>query len=96
MPRGGYRPGAGRKVGSFTKRTRQIAETSLKQGISPLEVMLNAMRAAYDDGDMKEAVVYADKAAPYCHARLSAVNQTSEIQAELVVIDEFGESILDS
>lgn len=42
--RGGKRPGAGRKKGSLTKRTREIAEKAAEEGITPLEVMLDNMR----------------------------------------------------
>lgn len=43
--RGGRRPGAGRKKGSATKRTRAIADRAAREGITPLEVMLKTMRA---------------------------------------------------
>ena len=42
--RGGKRPGAGRPAGAATRRTREIADQALAEGISPLEVMLRAMR----------------------------------------------------
>lgn len=44
MPVGGKRVGAGRKPGSLTKRTREIAEKSLATGKTPLEIMLDNMR----------------------------------------------------
>ena len=47
MPRGGKRPGAGRKPGRPNKRTiarQQLASTAASEGISPLEVMLKRMR----------------------------------------------------
>lgn len=44
MPRGGSREGAGRKQGSLTKRTREVAERALADGKVPLEVMLDNMR----------------------------------------------------
>ena len=43
--KGGARPGSGRKEGSLTKRTREIAEVAAAQGITPLEVMMSAMMA---------------------------------------------------
>jgi hypothetical protein len=46
--RGGARPGAGRKTGSLTKRTRQIAEAVATQGITPLEVMMKVMHQLYE------------------------------------------------
>lgn len=44
MARGGKREGAGRKPGSLTKRTREIAEKAAATGATPLEVMLANMR----------------------------------------------------
>jgi hypothetical protein len=49
--KGGARPGAGRKEGSLTKRTREIAEAAAAQGIAPLEVMMSTMMALYKDAD---------------------------------------------
>lgn len=49
--RGGARKGAGRKPGSATKRTREIADRAAAQGITPLEVMLRAMTALVDQAD---------------------------------------------
>jgi hypothetical protein len=43
MPRGGKRPGAGRKQGSLTVRTRKIAERAIGGKATPLEVMLENM-----------------------------------------------------
>jgi hypothetical protein len=42
-PKGGKRPGSGRKLGSATKKTREIADKAAAEGITPLEVMLQAM-----------------------------------------------------
>jgi hypothetical protein len=42
---GGRRSGAGRKRGSSTKKTREIADRAAAEGLTPLEVMLKAMRA---------------------------------------------------
>ena len=46
---GGKRPGAGRKPGSVTTKTREIANKAIAEGITPLEVMLNIMREAWAD-----------------------------------------------
>jgi len=73
---GGARPGAGRKPGSPTKRTSkttEIAEKAAGEGVLPLQVMLEAMRAHYAAGDLDRAAVFAEKAAPYQHPRKSAV-----------------------
>jgi hypothetical protein len=45
--RGGKRPGSGRKKGSATKRTREIADRAAEEGITPLEFMLNVMRVEF-------------------------------------------------
>jgi len=41
---GGKRPGAGRKPGSVTKRSQEIAAKAVAAGITPLELMLSEMR----------------------------------------------------
>ena len=78
MPRGGRREGAGRPAGSVTVRNREIIERAAAEGITPLEVMLQAMRQRWGAGDVDGAVQVAEKAAPYLHARLSAVDATSK------------------
>lgn len=81
--RGGKRSGAGRKAGSITKRTREIAAAAMAEGITPLEFMLQVMRAPSDHEDPKvqiarEAMRFeaAKAAAPYIHPRLAAVEHT--------------------
>lgn len=81
--RGGKRPGAGRKKGSLSILNRKTAEVAAEKGITPLEVELITMRALWDAAHgkpatfdlekAKEAMVVADRAAPYCHARITAV-----------------------
>ena len=44
MASGGKRVGAGRKRGSLTKRTREVAEQAMATGKTPLEVMIDNMR----------------------------------------------------
>lgn len=43
--RGGKRDGSGRKSGTANVKTREIAEKAIVEGITPLEVMLKAMRS---------------------------------------------------
>jgi hypothetical protein len=81
--RGGKRPGSGRKKGSATKRTREIADRAAEEGITPLEFMLNVMRAPSDHDDPKVVIAReslrfeaAKAAAPYMHPRLAAVEHT--------------------
>lgn len=47
--KGGPRAGAGRKEGSLTKRTREIAEVAAAKGITPLEVMMTTMMELYKE-----------------------------------------------
>lgn len=44
MARGGKRPGAGRKPGAATRRTRAVADRASATGLTPLDVMLDVMR----------------------------------------------------
>lgn len=85
--RGGKRQGAGRKPGSATKRTRAIADKAAEQGVTPLEVMLDSMKAYTDQAKkskdpamklklMAEAASVAKDAAPYMHPRLQAIEHT--------------------
>ena len=67
---------AGRPKGSPNKKTQEIAAKAIESGISPLEVMLEAMRWARDNGDLTAAAGFAKDAAPYIHPRLAAVSHT--------------------
>lgn len=72
MARGGARPGAGRKKGAITTRTREIAEAALGSGLTPLDYMLSILR----DDQKPEAMRFeaAKAAAPFVHAKLAAVD----------------------
>lgn len=76
--RGGARKGAGRKAGSVTKKTREIADRAAAEGITPLEVMLQAMREALAKGGASAAFPFARDAAPYLHPRISATEVTGK------------------
>lgn len=76
MPRGGKRPGAGRPKGSGTpkkktNKTNEIAQQAAGEGVLPLQVMLEAMRAEYAVGRLQDAAKIAAIAAPYIHPRLA-------------------------
>lgn len=73
MPLGGRRPGAGRPLGSANRRTREIADKAASGGITPLEVMLTAMRKYVEAENWDDARAAAKDAAPYMHPRLNAV-----------------------
>jgi hypothetical protein len=71
--RGGARPNAGRKPGGQNRKTRAIADKAATEGITPLEVMLEAMRAHHAANRLDEAAAIAKDAAPYMHPRLAAI-----------------------
>ena len=73
---GGSRPGAGRKKGSQSQKTRAriaLVERLGASGLSPLDVILAAMEEAVSRGDLPAAAAFAKDAAPYMHPRLQAV-----------------------
>lgn len=71
MPKGGARPGAGRKPSATTKKTREIAEAASAAGLTPLEFLLAVMR---DGSASPMARLDAAKAAAaYIHPRLAPI-----------------------
>lgn len=72
----GHPKTGGRKPGSPNRRTREVALKALAEGITPLDVMLEDMRAKYEAGHLAEAADRARDCAPYMHARL----QSSAVQ----------------
>lgn len=97
--RGGFRAAAGRKKGSATKKTREIADRASAEGITPLEYMLDVMRSEPPPGLEGNAILQAmalrfeaaKAAAPYIHPRLSSVNTTltGDLKASLQIVSEF-------
>ena len=84
--KGGRRPGAGRPVGTVNKRTREMAEKIQAEGITPLEYMLKLLR---DDGLPQDIRLdAANKAAPYVHARLAAIDVKADIAAAHHIISD--------
>ena len=88
MPRGGKREGAGRKEGSASKKTREIADKAVEEGLTPLEFMLQIMRNDQlpEDADPAQKVALtalrfeaAKAAAPYVHPKLSAVEMNANV-----------------
>lgn len=69
----------GRPPGFLNKKTRAIAEKAAAEGITPLEVMLMAMRQALDRKDMVAAEAAAKDAAPYMHPRLNATTLDANV-----------------
>lgn len=78
---GGRRPGSGRKKGVPNKRSAETAAAAAASGITPLEFMLKNMRKRAPRGatpaEKAAHIAFVQQAArdaaPYVHARLSAV-----------------------
>jgi hypothetical protein len=92
MAHGGARNGAGRKPGSTTTKTRDIADKAATEGVTPLEFMLAVMRDEF--AERNERLDMAKAAAPYIHPRLSSVEakvdanvRRSVRKIERVIID---------
>ena len=87
--RGGRRPGAGRPIGSKNQRTAEIARVAAESGITPIEVMLGAMRELWAQGTpeaKREAAEIAKDAAPYIHPRLASIDQTIKEDRPFAVV----------
>lgn len=86
--RGGARPGAGRPFGSKNQRSADVARQAVEAGITPIEVMLNAMRELWEEGTSeakREAARIAKDAAPYVHPRLASIDQTINEPQQYVI-----------
>jgi hypothetical protein len=79
-PSGGARKGAGRPKGSANVRTLEIANRAAKEGITPLEVMLEIMKEFRAEGNREMALDAATKAAPYLHSKLSSVDLKATVK----------------
>ena len=69
-PRGLPKTG-GRKKGIANKRTREIADAAIAQGLTPLEYMLAVLRDETVEPERRDEMAKA--AAPYLHPRLAAI-----------------------
>lgn len=94
--RGGSRPNAGRKKGSANRKTREIADKVAESGITPLEVMIEAMLSMRESGEIEKAASIAKDAAPYVHPRLAAIEHSGKgggdivHRVEYVIVDSAG------
>jgi hypothetical protein len=61
----------GRQKGIANKRTRDIAEAAMAQGLTPLEYMLAVLRDETVEPERRDEMAKA--AAPYLHPRLAAI-----------------------
>lgn len=86
--KGGARPGSGRKRGGKNQKTREIADRATAEGITPLEVMVGAMRELWAEAEkvkgperlslMRQASEEANRAAPYMHPRLASIEHSGK------------------
>lgn len=90
---GGARPGAGRKPGSVTKKTREIANKAAEAGITPLEYMLEVMRD--DENPMDVRFEAAKAAAPYIHPKLSSIEASVSVSQHEAALDELDDEATD-
>ena len=104
MPRGS-KPGerrGGRKPGTPNRRTvarKQLADLVLKDGVTPLEMMLSTARELYAQGTMEaklSACELAKDAAPYVHPRLSPVQDVVVLPRLDGSLADQGRSVLTS
>lgn len=82
MPRGGARPGAGRKTKAVRDALEACELAAKRSGgeMSPLDFMLAVMRDK--EQDLKLRTAMAQAAAPYIHAKPSDVKLGKKEQAE--------------
>jgi hypothetical protein len=76
-PKGGARPGSGRKPGIANRKTAEQVAAASASGITPLEYMLSVMRAP--ETDPRDRLVAAQAAAPYIHSKLSSITVAGDM-----------------
>ena len=74
MPRGGYRPGSGRKPGSRNKQRHQVVVDD-PSALMPVDWMLAVLRDPEAEQYRRDTM--AIQSAPYLHAKLNAVAVSS-------------------
>jgi hypothetical protein len=87
MPRGGYRPGAGRKKSALPKVPKIAAVTEAEVvgeaqsfGMTPKEYMLKVMNDLTAGVDRRDRMAIA--AAPFLHAKAEAENEGKKAQRQ--------------
>jgi hypothetical protein len=74
---GGKRPGAGRKRGARNKVTFAREAELAASGLTPLDYMLSILRDP--EASREDRKWASEKAAPYCHHRLSTTEVTGNL-----------------
>lgn len=103
MPRGGYRPGAGRPKGAVAKITEEAVAKAKASGELPHQFLLRIVRGEAIDGEqpsLQMRIAAAVSAAPYFAPRLAVMEAQIETNVRAVVsnkpltIEEFKERYL--
>jgi hypothetical protein len=76
---GGYRPGSGRKPGSVTRKTREIADGAAARGVTPLAYLISVMSDPQVDAHRRDQAAIA--ALPYVHPRLSHIGSHTDLSS---------------
>ena len=104
MNHGGRREGAGRPAGLPNRRTREIAERAIAEGLTPLEYLLQVMRADYPEDAPPELrakhdslrLEAAKSVAPYIHPRLGIIDSPIKLPPLAGTLAEQGYSVLNA
>lgn len=93
MPKGGARPGAGRKKGAATRMNEEARRKAAEGGLMPLDYMLGIMRDELQpQSDRMDA---AKAAAPYLHAKLATVEHSGPDGGAIQMIAEIRRTVVD-
>ena len=57
--KGGRREGAGRPKGALSRKTQEIVDLALSQGVTPMDVMLGTMRKLWESATTTDPVIIA-------------------------------------
>lgn len=82
--KGGARINSGRKPGSPNKKTAEVQKRIAETGITPLDYLLMVMRDP--GGEPKERINAAVAAAPYVHAKLSAIDLSGSVKLGVTIM----------
>ena len=88
MPRGGYRPGAGRPKGAVAKMTASAVAHAKSTGELPHEFLLRVVRGETIDEQipsLEQRIAAAVSVAPYFAPKLAAIEQRIESSVRAVV-----------
>jgi hypothetical protein len=76
----------GRQSGVANKRTREIVDAAIREGLTPLEYMLAVLRDENADPERRDEMAKA--AAPYIHPRLASIEASHRIKSDVRNLSE--------